>query len=174
MARESVRVVGLEGVLKTLRQLPPEMVSKNGGPVKAALRKAAQVLQAQAQENVQRIVDTPNIGGLPTESIGLLKRSIVVARGKQMPSGGKGEIQLVKIRRNQKYPAELQDKTGKLSAAKVGRLLEQGTERRSAMPWLRPAFDAKKGEAVSTFVVEINKRLARLVKKLARQNQVKQ
>lgn len=151
MAVETVRLEGLKGVLDTLRQLPPELVSKRGGPIRSALRKAAKVIQLQAQENVQRIIDAPNVSGLATESIGLLKRSIVVSRGKE-PPGGKGETQLVKIRRNQKYPAEFQDKEGKITAAKVGRLLEQGTERRGAMPWIRPAFDARKGEALNTFV----------------------
>ena len=80
MAIESFRVEGLAGVLDTLKQLPPELVSKNGGPVRTALRKAAVLIQKQAQANVQSIMDTPNAGGMPAESTGLLLKNIITQR----------------------------------------------------------------------------------------------
>ena len=45
---------GTEGVLATLRSLPPELVSKRGGPVKTALRKGAQVIRKQAAADLRR------------------------------------------------------------------------------------------------------------------------
>lgn len=165
MAREVVRIEGLRGVLDTLKQLPPEIVSKSGGPVRASLRAAANVLRKEAQANVQRIIDTPNAGGLPSESTGLLKKSIVSARVK--PRGGKkGEFFSVRIKK-QPY---LADRKTSMQTVQVGRLLETGTERRKPMPWLRPAFDSKKGAALQKFVDEMNKRAQKIIDKIAKQN----
>lgn len=172
MAAETIRIEGLKGVLDTLNQLPPELVSVRGGPVRKALRNAAKVIQKAAQDNVQRIIDQPNAHGLPTHSVGLLKKSIVISRGRQ-PVEQKGERVFVKIKRGAKYPPELQDKTGKLTAAQVGRLLETGTERRHPMPWIRPAFEATKVQAVNDFVTNMDKEIAKVLKKLEAKNRVK-
>ena len=40
-----VKLTGVAGVLKTLSSLPAEVVSKRGGPVKAALAKGARFLR---------------------------------------------------------------------------------------------------------------------------------
>jgi HK97 gp10 family phage protein len=165
MAVETVRIEGLEGVMKTLRELPPELVSKRGGPVRTALRNASKILVEEARSNVQRIIDEPNIDGMPTKSIGLLKNSIVTVRNSRMRV--KGERYYVRVSRK-KYPAGRSDKT----ATGVGALLEHGTERRRPMPWLRPAFDTKKNEAVQQFPKEMRRQLDRITKKLARQNGV--
>lgn len=153
---------GLEGVLDALKRLPPEIVSKNGGPVKAALRKAAQVIQGEWKLNLQRIIDTPNIGG-QDESTGLYMQNIVVTRGR-MPSGLKGERMVVRVR-NKQYPG-LKGK-GSTTAANARRL-EYGTERRRPYPHIRPAFDAKKGEALDTFVREVTTRTNKVIAKLER------
>ena len=170
MARETVKIEGLDGVLKTLRELPPEVVSKNGGPVRSALAKAARMMRDEAAANVQKIIDAPNIGELPTESIGLLEKSIQARRGRL--KGEKGELYVVRIKPKQMYPDKFQDKRNSVSAAKVGRQLEYGTEKRMPMPWLRPAFDAKKGQVITLFVSELNKKLGAIVRKLARKNRV--
>ena len=169
MPTETVHLEGLRGTLDMLKRLPPELVSKNGGPVKLALKKAAEVLRDAARANVQRIIDEPNLDEQATKSTGLLKKSIVAARGK-MPPGLKGERYSVRIRKNQKYP----ETRGKgLTAVQIGRQLEEGTERRSPKPWLRPAFDEKKGAAVDTFVSEVNRRGQALIDKLDREAKAK-
>lgn len=152
-----------------LKRLPPELVSKSGGPVKLALKKAAEVLRDAARANVQRIIDEPNEDGRPTKSIGLLKKSVVAARGK-LPPGLNGEQFSVRIRKNQKYPTSRGEN---LTAIQIGRQLEFGTEKRGPKPWLRPAFDAKKGQAVDTFVSEVNRRGQALIDKLGREAKVK-
>jgi hypothetical protein len=91
MARESVRIEGLDAVVKTLRDLPPELVSKRGGPVRVALQKAAKRIQQDEQANLQQIIDTPNIGEEVSESSGLLKKNVVVKRGR-LAGGEKGEL----------------------------------------------------------------------------------
>ena len=169
MPTQTVHIEGLRGTLDMLKRLPPELVSKSGGPVKLALKKAAEVLRDAARDNVQRIIDTPNADGLPSKSVGLLKKSIVAARGK-MPPGLKGERYSVRIRKNQKYP----DTRGEdLTAAQIGRQLEFGTEKRAPMPWLRPAFDEKKEAATLTFVSEVNRRGQALIDKLDKQARAK-
>lgn len=163
----TIRVDGLGGALKTLEQLPPVVVSKGGGPVRAALRKAAVVIQKEEKLNLQKIIDEPNIGG-QNESTGLLMKNIVVSRGK-MPAGQNGEIYRVRVR-NKRYP----EQKGKgSSTAANARRLEYGTERRKPYPFIRSAFEAKKNEAVQVFVNEVTKGIRRIQRKLERQNRVK-
>ena len=166
MARETVRIEGLRGVLDTLRSLPPEVVSKRGGPVRSALRKASKVLVEASQRNIDKIVLEPNADGLPSDSTGLLRANVVTQRNSRMRE--KGEQYAVRVRRK-RYP----DQGGKpVNTRQVGALLEHGTEKRPPMPWMRPAFDAHKHEVLRIFTSEINKQLDRIVRKLARQNGV--
>lgn len=162
MAVETVHIEGLRGVLDALKRLPPEIVSKAGGPVKLALKAAAKILRVQAQENVQRIIDEPNLGDKPSKSIGLLKKSLIESRGK-MPSGVNGERYVVRIKANQRYPSQRGED---LTAAQIGRQLEFGTEKRQPKPWLRPAFDQKKEAAVQEFVTQMNTRVTKIIKKI--------
>lgn len=168
MARDSIRIEGLAGVLDVLKLLPPELVSKAGGPVKIGLRDAALLLRDEAKVNVRRIIDAPNEGGEASKSTGLLLLSIVAGRSRPAP-GVKGERFAVRIRANQRYPANRQDSAGSLTAAQIGRQLEYGTERRAPMAWMRPAFDAKKEAAVQVFTTTVRTRLDAIVKKLERQ-----
>lgn len=164
MATESVRIEGLAGVLDALKRLPAEIVSKSGGPVKNALKVGAEVLRAEAALNVRKIIDEPNKSG-GDESTGLLLLSIQSKRSK--PSmGQKGEAFVVSIKRNQRYPPKFGKK---LSAVQIGRQLEFGTEKRPPMPWLRPAFDAKKEAAIAAFTVNIKERIAAVIAKLDRE-----
>lgn len=168
MARDLVHIGGLTGVLETLKGLPREVVSKRGGPIRAALRKAAVVIQKQEILNLEQIIAQPNAEGVPNDSTGLLKKNVIVTRGKP-PQGQNGERYLVRIR-NKKYP----DVKGKaVTTAQVGRLLEYGNETRPPMPFIRPAFEAKKGEALETFIKETHKSIRRIQRKLERQNRVK-
>lgn len=168
MAVESFRIEGLDGVAKTLRELPPEIVSKHGGPVRKALRKASKVLVDEAKANIQKIVDEPNIDG-QFVSTGLLKNNIITTRNNKMRD--RGERYVVRIR-TKKYPKKSpNEKT--VTTVQVGRILEAGTEKLNPpKPWLRPAFDAKKTLVVPMFVTELNKNLTRIVNKLAKQNGV--
>lgn len=170
MARESVRIEGLDGVLNVLRELPAEIVSKAGGPVKFGLKAAAELLRDEAKRNVRAIIDTPNQGG-DDKSTGLLLLSIVAGRSKP-PQGKNGEAYVVRVRRNQKYPGNRQNEAGNVTAVQVGRLLEYGSENRPPMPWMRPAFDARKNEALQVFSAELRRRTEAAVKRLERMNGV--
>lgn len=168
MPVESFRVEGLKGVIDTLKSLPPEVVSKRGGPVRAALRKAAVVIQKQEIENLQYIIAEPNKGSAD-QSTGLLEKNIVVSRSR-LAGGQNGERMLVRIRKK-----TYEGQGGKpVVTPQVARLLEYGSERNTPKPFIRPAFDAKKNEAVNVFVTETNKGIERIYKKLKRQNRVKE
>lgn len=165
MAREVVRIEGLDAAVRTLNSLPAELVSKRGGPVRAALQKSAKRIQQDEQQKLQQIIDTPNVDEDAAESSGLLKKNIVVKRGR-LARGEKGELYAVKIR-NKAYP----NKKGKrVTTAQVGRQLETGTEKRPPMPFIRPAFEAAKGYVFGYFTAELSSRLDGIVKKLHRAN----
>lgn len=177
MATVTIKLEGLDGVLNTLKSLPPELVSRRGGPVRAALRKAAVVIQKQEIENLQYIILEPNKDS-SDRSTGLLEKNIVVSRSR-LAGGQNGERYLVRVRRKV-YPEQAQKTNVRAKGAKnvvtsqVARLLEYGTVRRKPFPFIRPAFDAKKQEAVDTFVRETNKGIERILKKLKRQYRVKE
>lgn len=170
----SIKVTGLSETLKTLRSLPPEIVSRRGGPVRAALRKAAVVIQKEAQANVDRIVQEPNKGGLPSKSTGALKQAITVRRRKPLP-GTNGEVFTVGISPIKRRYSETRHNVRKRRVGKEYFLLpptyyawflEFGTKRMQPHPFMRPAFEAKKEEAVSVFQDELDKNVAKIVKKL--------
>lgn len=164
----TVRVEGLDGVLAALKKLPPEIVSRAGGPVKLSLKEAAELLRDEAKGNVRRIIDEPNIDGELSDSTGLLLLSIQAKRSR-VPRGKNGEAYVVGIKRGQKYPESRQGQKGGITAVQVGRLLEYGTENRAPKPWLRPAFDAKGGAALSLFVKRLRERTQKVIDKISRE-----
>jgi HK97 gp10 family phage protein len=163
MARESVRIEGLDTLLRRLKALGPA-ASKRGGPVRAAVRKGAVVIQKAAVANVERIVAEPNVGG-DNDSTGLLAKSIKPMRAKS-PRQYKGETYFVTVPRRARYPIDTRTPTG-IAVATVGKMLEYGTSKRQPMPWMGPAFNAKKGEAADVMAAELEKGIARLERKVA-------
>jgi HK97 gp10 family phage protein len=161
-----MKLEGLNGVLETLKSLPPEIVSKRGGPVKSALRKAARVIHKEAQTNLDRVTSNTTDSGEKL-STGLLKKNLIVSRGKP-PYGSKGERYLVRVRRKS-YPRKGKTTTTLATA----NLLEYGSSQQNAEPWLRPAFAAKAQQAIKTAETELLKQIDKVVKKLANQNKGK-
>jgi HK97 gp10 family phage protein len=159
-----LKVTGIDGVLDLLRKLPPEVVSKRGGPVKLALKKGAKVIQAQEKANLQAIISRTE-DKHERQSTGLLMDNIIVSRGKQ-PIGSKGERYLVRIKRKI-YPRP-NNEGGDTTTLKTARLLEYGSSKQPPRPWIRPAAAAKAQEAVDVTSQELVKRINAIVKKLAR------
>lgn len=161
-----VEIRGLTGVLDALKSLPPEIVSKRGGPVRASLRAAGKPLLDEAKRNVQRIINTPNKDGRFV-STGLALSSLIIKRGRVR--GQNGEAVYVTVRRGQNYGDKMLKRKGRrtesLRANDVLYMLEHGTETRPPMPWSRPAFDAKKQAALDTFNAEMKKRTTAAIKK---------
>lgn len=165
--RTEITLQGADGILNTLRSLPAEIVSKRGGPVRAALRKGAVVLQKQAKANLQAAVNGATSSG-QRESTGLLLKNLVVTRGKA-PSTGKGERYLVRVRRKV-YP----DRTGEVTTTlKTAQILEYGSSQQPPEPWLRPAFAARSAEAVTVTIAQLNAAIEKIVATLAQRNKGK-
>jgi HK97 gp10 family phage protein len=162
--RVELKLTGLDGVLDTLRSLPSEVVSKRGGPVKLALKKGATVIWKQAQANLQASASAAD-----KLSTGLLLKNLVVTRGKE-PTGGKGERYLVRVRRKA-YPNRTAG--AEASTLKTAQLLEYGSSKQTAEPWLRPAFQSKAEEAINTVQADLVQRVDKIVRKLAQQNRGK-
>lgn len=162
-----LKLKGLDGVLETLKSLPPEVVSKRGGPVLSALRKGARVILKQEQSTLRTITANATVTG-KRESTGLLLKSLTTKRGKA-PAGGNGERVLITTKRLM-YPGR---KGEQVSVRKTGQLLEYGSHKQPAESWVRTAFAAKAREAVATTETELVKGIDKLVKKLAAKNQGK-
>lgn len=159
---------GVDGLINLLKSLPPEVVSKRGGPVKSALAKTARKLRDYAKQNLARSIKENG-----DESTGLLLKSVIASRGKP-PSGGKGERYLVRV----KNKAYLQDalKSTKKNRGKAKRnttlqtanLMEYGSKRQQARPWLRPAGMQHGQELLDFGAAELVRQVDKIVKDLAK------
>jgi HK97 gp10 family phage protein len=155
-----VKLTGVDGVLKTLQSLPAEVVSKRGGPVKAALAKGARVIRDQARINMQKSIE---INGADTT--GTTLKSVIASRGKA-PNSGRGERYLVRVKKKTFTNA----KGRKTSTLMTANLLEYGSAHQPATPWLRPAFQAKAEEAINVTTKDLADQVQKIVAKLAAQN----
>ena len=155
-----VKLTGVDDVLKTLSSLPAEVVSKRGGPVKAALAKGARVIRDQARLNMQKSIE---INGADTT--GTTLKSVIASRGKA-PNSGRGERYLVRVKKKTFTNA----KGRKTSTLMTANLLEYGSAHQPATPWLRPAFQAKAEEAINVTTKDLADRVQKIVAKLAAQN----
>lgn len=158
-----VNISGLDGVLEMLKQLPPEVVSKRGGPVKLALKKGATVIYKQADINLL-LATQGMVSDEKQYSTGLLRKNLIVSRGKE-PVGSKGERYLVRVRRKS-YP----DRKGEVTTTlKTAQILEYGSSQQQPDPWIRPAFESKAEDAIRTVSDDLLQRIDKIVKKLSRQ-----
>lgn len=149
---ETVHIHGLADILATLKALPPEIVSKRGGPVRVALRKAAVVVQKEYKANIDRIATE----GETNESTGTLKKAIIVSRKK--PGNFKGERFWLRLKRGAKNAKGASVNT-------YGGVLEFGDQRIPAKAPMRKAWEAKKVEALNTFVEQMPKAIEAAVKR---------
>lgn len=153
MAETTFKLTGVDNVLRLLQSLPADVVSKRGGPVKTALRKGANVIAKQMRANL--IAATAG-----DESTGLLLKNLIVSRGKP-PSSGKGERYLIRFRR--KSYAGRKGKT--VTTLKTAHLLEYGSSKQPAEPFIRPAFTSRAREAIETVERELVAAVDALAKK---------
>jgi len=163
-----IKLTGLAGVLETLAKLPPEVVSKRGGPVKAALRKGAQVILKAEKQNLQAVTSNATDSG-KRESTGFLLKNLTASRGKP-PTGSKGERYVVRVRRKTYVGRSGSEPTTTL---KVAQLLEYGSSQQPAEPWIRPAFLANAQRAIETIERETVRAVEAVAAKLGAANKGK-
>lgn len=153
-------VEGLGELLRTLKALPREIASVEGGPVLFGLRKAGRVFLKAAQENIDRIVAEPNKGNRPSVSTETLKGALYVGRDRNPQRSGANERVLVRLRKK--------NAPNGASVHAYGGMLEFGNEHVAAKPWMRPVVPEKSAEAVNVFISEARKKIDRAVKKARR------
>lgn len=157
-------VLGIDEVLNVLMQLPPEVVSKRGGPVKTAVFKAARHVRDEERITLQRSLDIRREKGLST---GLLMKNVVMRRSKSLLQG-KGERYVVKISRKN-YPRKDNTLTGsKPSTLKSAHIMEYGSEKQLATPFIIPAFNRSNVRAFQIMVNELDIGIAKIIKRLNR------
>lgn len=149
----SIRIEGADKLLAALRALPKELQQGGGNAVRNSVRKAANLVKDQVVQNLDAIIAQPNQDGRE-ESTGFLRENIKVTRGK-IPNGERFSVRIS----GKRYPGH--DAT----AVQVGRQLEYGTEKREALPYMRPAFEQTKEAAAMLMVNELEKRIAAIWKR---------
>jgi HK97 gp10 family phage protein len=158
--RESVTIEGLDQLAKALRELP-KRVARNG--LRAAVYAGAKVIRDEAK--VKAPVATAPLGS-DQPPPGTLKRSIVM---KQVPelSNEQKQTFFVTVRHGKKY--RKQGKNGNLSQdAWYWRFVEFGTVKMAAKPFLRPAFEGKKLEAVDAIKTRLAERIEQAAQEVAK------
>lgn len=163
MANESTRIEGLDELLNKLQALPGELASRNGGPVRTALFKAAAVVRDEARNRA------------PVRS-GLMRDNIVAKRNRNpgehdateeygvgVAAGSKRKY--ANTRRNRRARKAGEEYTAP-SVAFYWRFIEFGTAKLAARPFLRPAFDQTKEQALAVFKTELAAGIDRIVRKL--------
>lgn len=151
-------ILGLDSLLGKLDAVAYDVKRKGG---RSALRKAAQVIAAKAKDGARRLDDSAT-GRSIADNIALrwngrlFKRTgdlgfrVGVLHGAVLPKGGD------KVDKGQNGPTP------------HWRLLEFGTERMRAQPFMRPALENSIGEVTSTFVTEYEKAIDRAIKRAAK------
>lgn len=160
-----VTLIGIDNVIDLLKSLPPEVVSKNGGVVKKALRKGANVIKNQAKINLARVTQT---AGKTGESYGTgFSASKVIAKRKNMPAGENGERFIITVKYEDYPNTDNKYKKRPIKANDIAFMLEYGTSNQSAEPWFSPAFQAKSTQAIETTRSSLIKEIDNIVSKLS-------
>lgn len=159
MARsETVQIKGLRELAKALNELP-DRVARNG--LRVAVYAAAKVVRDEAKHKAPIAAQALGPNQPPP---GTLKRSVIM---KQIPelSGRTRQTFFVMVRHGKKY--RKQGKKGNLSQdAWYWRFVEFGTRKMNARPFLRPALEAKRHEAVHAMKERLALRIEEEAKKL--------
>ncbi len=136
-----IRVEGLSDIGRRLQELSRDVATR---AARSAVNAGAQTVKRRAQQNVP--VATGN-----------LKKNIIVRR--QRPSEhGLTEQYIVTVRQGK--VTKKQAERG-LEDAFYGRFVEFGTVKMAARPFLRPAFDGGKEEAVTAMREQLAARIAK-------------
>lgn len=144
-----VRVEGLAEVTAALRALPPELASNRGGPIRRSLARAAALIRDDAARRAPRRTGNLAIQVYmfrdrnPRASTGAAERYIIGVRS------GQGQ-RTYRVRTRGKFAGRSQRRFSR--DAYYWRFVEFGTEKMTARPFLRPAFEANKEAAVTEFV----------------------
>lgn len=161
---EFVKIEGLEATVAALKALPAQFASKNGGPMKRALYKAALIFKQAAIARAPK--DTGNLAA-----------NIYIYRDRNPKASGANERFLVGVRKKR---AKYSRSRLNVSLGRVGKnygirgdafywhFIEFGTKKMSPKPFMRPAFESNKSNALNTFSQEFRRGVDSAVKRARR------
>lgn len=146
-----VRIEGLEELARALKELP-KRVARNG--LRASVHAGAKVIRDEAR--LKAPVAT-QVFGPNQQPPGTLKRAIIMKQISEKSDAQK-QVFYVAVRRGKQY--RNQGKKGTLSQdAYYAHFVEFGTVKMSARPFMRPAFEGKKGDAVEAIRTRLAERV---------------
>lgn len=161
---ELANITGLDETLKALRALPRAISGKGGGPLRKALFAAAKVVKSEVMQTA------------PVRT-GLLKGSVATFRDRHPEKVGASEHYTIGIRKQRvKYRENYRNgrlgRIGKsyttMGAAYYAKFVEFGTSKQAAHPFMRPAFEATKQQAVTAFEDALRKEVSKAVEQAKR------
>jgi len=157
---EFAHVSGLTELLAALKALP-EKAARNA--LRGAVYAGAKVIVDEAKSKAPVYTGDVSKGHPPP---GTLKRSIIM---KQIPEASNLYKQTfyVTVRHGKKYQKQGKDGS-KSQDAYYWRFVEFGTQKMAARPFLRPAFEAKKMEAIEAIKKRLAERIDMAVRELYR------
>ena len=163
---ETIKVHGLQELSQTLMKLPAELEKR---VIMGALRAAGQTIRKDAMARAP-ILEKPD----PRRRAGTIKKNISVRRVK-----GKTAVYVGVFGASRKKIAAFKAAGGGKGANNPDdpyywKWVEFGTKKMAARPFLRPAFEAQKYEALRMFEVYMRKRLAKEARKVALANGMRQ
>jgi HK97 gp10 family phage protein len=151
----TVNVTGLKELQEALKQLPVN-IGKN--VLRGATRAGAAVIRVEAK-NKAPVYTGPMAKGHPPP--GTLKRSVYQKQIRELSSAVQQTFYVgVRIGKDRK------DNKGRSLDAYYWRFVEFGTAKMPARPFMRPAFEAKKMEALYAIKNYMAERIPREVEKL--------
>lgn len=152
--KTSVSISGLSDIKKALAKVTSEVAQKAN---RQALAKAATVIRDEAKSRA--VVDT-----------GSMQAAVIVKHVREESGGGR-QAYIVTVRQGKRYREVSQDASGRsYSRSKVDKkgrkrdayywtFVEFGTRHTAARPFMSPAFEAKKSQAVDQYKVHIWRRI---------------
>jgi len=152
-------VQGLRELQVALKALP-QGIARN--VLRGSVNAGATVIRKEAQSRAPVSEGPKRAGQLPA---GTLKRSVYQKQVRELSSLVRQTF-FVGVHKGKKY--RNQGKKGNLSQdAWYARFVEFGTSKMTARPFLRPAFEARKGDAVAAIKAYLERRIPEEVAKLA-------
>jgi HK97 gp10 family phage protein len=164
---DSRYVQGLDGLLSTMKQLPSEIVSKNGGPGRAALARGSRRMRDEVRANAPK-----RSGFLVTQIVSMRSRKPQAFGGSELYSVGvKGgaRAKYARTKRNQRL-GRVGKSYEKPSNAFYWRFQEFGVPSRNIQPlaFFRRALRKLANPVIDQFAVDLRQALDRIVRKLRR------
>lgn len=151
-------ITGLDSLLGKLDSVTDDVKRKGG---RYALRKAAQIIVDKAKQNAQRIDDSET-GRSIAENIAMRWNGRLFKR-----TGDLGfRIGVLTGSTRNLEPGN--PDTGPGGATPHAMLVELGTEKARAQPYLRPAMDTSMGEVTDEFVRQYERAVDRALKRAAK------